>query len=98
MSRSDDPPDAPAQLAALREAFGQLVAASVPDPDALERLADQACMLAQCADPQLAADAQRLELRIIGALLASRAMLLRQLAADLQRLAPMLPPAHPEYN
>jgi hypothetical protein len=94
----DDLPDAPVQLTALREAFGRLVAASAPDLDALERLADQARILAQCADPQLAAEAQRLELRILGALLARRAMLLRQLAADLERLARLLPPPQPERN
>jgi hypothetical protein len=87
-----------ADLAALLSAFDALMAGPEPDAATIERLADRAQQLAQSGDTQVAADAERLQLRMLGALLACRAAALRGLAQQLQHLAHMLPPAHPERN
>ena len=87
-----------ADLEALQSAFDTLMAGPEPDAAAIERLADRAQQLAQSSDTQVVADAERLQLRMLGALLARRAAALRGLAQQLQRLAQMLPPAHPERN
>jgi len=87
-----------ADLEALLSAFDTLMASPEPDAAAIELLADRAHQLTQSGNTQVAAAAERLELRMLGALLVCRATTLRQLAQQLQRLAHILPPAHPEHN
>jgi hypothetical protein len=86
------------QLTALRDAAAQLLARGAPEPDVLEQLADQARVLAQSTNREVADAAQLLELRLLGALLVERATLLRRLAHDLQHLAQWLPPEQPDRN
>ena len=95
---ADQTEDERADLEGLLLAFDTLMASPEPDAAAIERLADRAHQLTQSGDTQIAAAAERLELRMLGALLVCRAAVLRGLAEQLQRLAHMLPPAHPEYN
>ena len=94
----DDVPGERDHLIALRDAAVRLLAHSAPELEVLEQLADQVRVLAQSTDPHVADAAQRLELRLLGALLSRRAVLLRQLAQELQRVAHWLPPDQPEQN
>jgi hypothetical protein len=94
----EDIPEDARRLAALRDAARGLLAQTEPALDSLELLADQARVLAQSADRPVADAAQQLELRLLGAILAGRAVLLVRLAQELQRLARWLPPDQPERN
>jgi len=86
------------RLAALQDAVRQLLAQTEPELETLEQLADQARMLAQSADRRVADAAERLELRLLGAILIGHAALLVHLAHELQRVAQWLPPDQPERN
>ena len=94
----EEMPEDAERLAALQDAVQRLLAQTEPELETLEQLADQARMLTQSADPQVADAAQRLELRLLGAILIGQAALLVHLAQELQRLAQWLPPDQPERN
>jgi hypothetical protein len=94
----DDVPGERDQLTALHDAAVRLLARGAPELGILEQMADQAGVLAQSTDREVAAAAQLLELRLLAALLFERATLLRRLAHDLQHLARWLPPEQPDQN
>ena len=98
LTMPEQTPEERERLAALGNAAMRLLAQAAPDLTAVEQLADQVRSLAQSSDPQVADTAARLELRLLGAILAGRAALLRQLAQELQRAAQWLPPDQPERN
>jgi hypothetical protein len=95
---SEEIPEDAGRLAALQDAVQRLLAQTEPELETLEQLADQARMLTQSTDRRVADAAQRLELRLLGAILIGQAALLVHLAQELQRVAQWLPPDQPERN
>lgn len=97
---SDEPESEEAwrRLEAIQATLALRATDPAADPAEFEQLAAEARALMRSDDPELSAAAQRLELRALCALLTHQAMVLRQLAHELQAAARLLPPPHPELN